>query len=404
MVRAVLEQNLFYKRKLEPLGYSAYNPPNLADLVRLPFTTKRELVEDQARHPPYGSNPTFPLDAYTRIHQTSGTTGQPLRCLDTPESWQWWLDCWKQVYEAAGVSRSDRVFVAFSFGPFIGFWAAFEAAQQMGALTIPGGGLSSLQRLRVMRDHAVTVLVCTPTYALRLAEVAREQDMDVARWPTAVTIHAGEPGASLPNVKARIEEAWGARCVDHAGATEVGAWGYTCGHGNSMHINEREFVAEVVDPDTGSPAPTASDGAQVGELVLTNLGRLGSPVIRYRTGDRVELVRCACSCGRDTVALRGGVLGRVDDMVIVRGVNVYPTAVENVVREFQEIVEFEAHIETREGKSDLTIRIETVDPDRVSAELAVRVRELLHLRPVVEVVEPGSLPRYELKARRFKIV
>lgn len=403
MLRLVLEHNAFYIRKLAPVGYDAGNPPTFANLVDLPFTTKQELVEDQAAHPPFGSNLTFPIDAYTRTHHTSGSTGLPLRWLDTAASWQWWLDCWKEIYDAAGVGRTDRVFVPFSFGPFIGFWTAFEAAQQLGALTIPGGGLSSLQRLRVMRDYDVTVLVCTPTYALHLAEVARDNELDVVWWPTAVTIHAGEPGASLPNVKSLIEEAWGARCVDHAGATEVGAWGYTCGHGNTMHIMEHEFIAEIVDPDTGCPAPTASDGTQVGELVLTNLGRVGSPVIRYRTGDRVELTRCACRCGRDTVGLRGGVLGRVDEMIIIRGVNVYPSAVENIVREFREIAEFEAHIQTRGQLSELTIKIETAEGDHVSPALAAHIRERLNLRAVVEVVEPGSLPRYELKARRFKV-
>ena len=206
-----------------------------------------------------------------RIHQTSGTTGEPLRCLDTVESWNWWSRCWSSVYRAAGVTAADRVFFAFSFGPFIGFWSGYEGAQLIGALAIPGGGMSSSQRIRAMMVNDITVLVCTPTYALHLAEVAEEEGFDLAASSVNITIHAGEPGASLPTTKKRIEDAWGARCFDHAGATEVGAWGFECQVQSGVHINEGEFIAEVIDPATLEPAVE-------GELVLTNLGRPGMPV------------------------------------------------------------------------------------------------------------------------------
>ena len=320
MLDRVLRTNAFYRSKYASLSVSPDRPPRLSDLATLPYTTKTELSADQRAYPLFGTNLTEPIERYTRVHRTSGTTGRPLYWLDTGASWQWFIDCWKEVYAAAGVNSEDRVFVAFSFGPFIGFWAAFEAAQEIGALAIPGGGMSSKQRLDSMRELDATVLVCTPTYALRLAERARQEALVLVDLPVRVTIHAGEPGASLPNVKARLEKAWGARCLDHAGATELGPWGYGCGHPDHMHINESEFCVEVIDPDTLCAAALDSDdkGAfRAGELVMTNLGRSASPLIRYRTGDLVELGCEPCACGRPSAYLRGGVLGRLDDMLIV---------------------------------------------------------------------------------------
>ena len=244
MMERVLGANPFYQSKYRKLGL----PPqgvHVGDLAALPLTEKSELVSDQEQNPPYGTNLTCAAGEYTRVHQTSGTTGTPLRWLDTARSWSWWLDCWVEIYRAAGVTPDDRLFVPFSFGPFIGFWAAFEAGPRLGSLTIPAGGLTSEQRVEKLLEYDATVLVCTPTYALRLAQVAREMGRDLAASSVRVTIHAGEPGASLPNVRALIDAAWGARCFDHAGATEVGAWGYGCGESDHMHINERAFISEL---------------------------------------------------------------------------------------------------------------------------------------------------------------
>ncbi|HEU0028717.1 MAG TPA: AMP-binding protein, partial [Ktedonobacterales bacterium] len=210
-----LRTNGFLRGKLG--GFDPQALTSLGALAELPFTTKRELVEDQSANPPYGANHTFSAHDYVRLHQTSGTTGQPLTILDTAESWDWWAECWEAVYRAAGVSREDTVFLAFSFGPFIGFWSAYEGAKRVGALVVPGGGQSTSQRLRAILAMNATVLVCTPTYALRLAEVAREEGIDIASSAVRVTIHAGEPGASIPSTRARIEEAWGARTYDHLG-------------------------------------------------------------------------------------------------------------------------------------------------------------------------------------------
>ena len=168
---------------------------SLADYRRLPFTTKEELSLDQARHPPYGTNLTYPSERYVRLHQTSGTTGRRLRWLDTQADWDWFTGCWMEVYRGAGVRTSDRIFFAFSFAPFIGFWTAFDAAVRMGAMAIPGGGMSSVQRLEALAANDATVLVCTPTYALHLAGVARDQGLDPAATAVRTTIHAGEPGS-----------------------------------------------------------------------------------------------------------------------------------------------------------------------------------------------------------------
>lgn len=397
VVEPVLAHNPFYRAKLGAAGVeSPHDIPTWEEFRRLPFTTKQELTADQARHPPYGSNLTYPRQRYTRIHQTSGTTGQPLICLDTDDSWAWWSRCWRSVYRAVGVTARDRIFFAFSFGPFIGFWSAYEGAREIGALAVPGGGMSSLQRVRAILTHEITVLVCTPTYALHLAEVAHEEGLDLARSPVRVTIHAGEPGASLPGTRARIQSAWGASAYDHAGATEAGAWGYESLAQDGLYLNEGEFIFEVIDPVTGEPG-------NEGELIITNLGRPGFPVIRYRTGDRVRLSTEPSPDGRTFRRLAGGIVGRVDDAITVRGINVFPSAIENVVRRFAQVGEFAVDVHRRDELDDLEIRVEVTgdDPEAVSAALREEIRNSIGIRCGVAAVPRGSLPRFDLKARRF---
>ena len=206
-----------------------------------------------------------------------------------------------------------------------GFWSAYHGAQQLGALTIANGSFTSEQRIRAILSNKVTGLICTPTYALRLAEVAAQAGVNLSEESSVrVTIHAGEPGASLPATKQRIENAWGAKAYDHAGATEVGAWGVMCKPQAGIHLNENEFICEVLEPKTGCPA-------DAGELVITNLGRVGMPVIRYRTGDYVKLKSTPCECGSTSRVLEGGVTGRLDDALIIRGLNVYPATIENII-------------------------------------------------------------------------
>jgi len=389
LLSRMLPRNAYYARRLggcvPPVSWEAFHT--------LPFTTKADLVADQAAAPPLGSIATYPAEQYVTYHETSGTTGRPLVILDTQESWDWWAECWRYVYAAADVTPRDRIFFAFSFGPFIGFWSAYAAACRLGAMMIPGGGLDSKARLRLLRSTEATVLLCTPTYALRLAEVARAEGVSLRDGAVRVSIHAGEPGASIPSVRSRIEDAWGAASFDHAGGTEVGAYGFSCEAREGMHVNEAEFIAEVLDPVTGRPCAEGT----AGELVVTNLGRVGWPAIRYRTGDIVTVGTRACGCGRTFLTLPGGIIGRTDDLIILRGVNVYPSAIEAIVRTC-EVEEFRM-VRTREGALEaLTVEVEASDV--VADELAGAFRERLGVRIPTRVVPTGSLPRWELKAKR----
>jgi phenylacetate-CoA ligase len=393
MAGELFATNQFVAKKWRAVGLES--PDDLRgwdDYWRLPLTSKSELVADQAAHPPFGTNLTYALERYVRVHQTSGTSGMPLRWLDTQESWEWWARCWGFVLRGAGVGPDDRIFFPFSFGLFIGFWAGFEGARALGALAIPGGGQDSPTRLAWMEALGATVLVCTPSYALHLVEVARERGVNLAKLPIRTTVHAGEPGAGIPAVRSRIEAGWNARTFDHGGMTEMGAYGYECSEQAGLHVNESEFILEVIDPVTAEPATD-------GELVLTNLGRVGSPVIRYRTGDRVRLADGNCPCGRTFRRLPGGILGRLDDMLIVRGVNIFPAAIEGVVRRFATIEEFQIEV-FRDGELD-EIRV-LVELDDASGVPRVReaLRASLGIRLEVAAVPVRSLPRFDLKARR----
>lgn len=401
---SALETNHFYAAKLHETGMTPSDLRTCDDLARVPFTTKQDLVADQAAHPPFGRLLSYPRGRYRYLHRTSGTSGPPLSWLDTDEDWATWMRCWHEVYRGAGVGPGDLVFGAFSFGPYVSHWAAMAGARHAGALALAGGGSSSEQRLRAIVASRCTVLLSTPTYALHLAEVAAREGIDLHRSAVRVTIHTGEPGASVPTVRARIERAWGARCYDHAGATEVGAWAFACqARRDALHLNELDFAFDVIDPESLAPVP---DGAR-GELVVTTLGRHGMPVLRYRTGDVVERVSEPCACGLTLACIRGGVLGRVDDMLIVRGVNVYPAAIDNIVRTIPAIVEYEVEIRRLEQMDDLLLKLE-VESGAVFADveraLAAVVRSALNIRVGVAEAPRGSLPRYELKARRYKRV
>ena len=390
LLARVLPANAFYAREFGARRL----PISWEEFHRLPFTTKADLVADQDASPPLGAIATHAREHYAAYHQTSGTTGRPLVVLDTQDSWDWWAECWQYVYAAAGVTARDRIFFAFSFGPFIGFWSAYAAARRLGAMTIPGGGLDSKARLRLLRSSEATVVMCTPTYALRLAEVAHAEGISIRDSAVRVTIHAGEPGASIPAVRARIEDAFGACAFDHAGGTEIGAYGFSCDRREGLHVNEAEFIAEVLDVATGEPC---GEGAR-GELVLTNLGRAGWPAIRYRTGDIVMSGTRACGCGRTFLTLPGGIVGRTDDLITLRGVNVYPSAVEAIVRTF-EVEEFRM-VRSRSGAMDeLTVEVE--GSDLVAERIAKVFRERLAVRIPTRAVPVGSLPRWELKAKRL---
>jgi phenylacetate-CoA ligase len=400
LLRAVLPRNRFYARKLAAAGLSAEDLSGPADLARLPFTTKDELLADQEAHPPYGDILTYPLECYARFHQTSGTSGRPLRWLDTPESWAWAVGCWGALYRIAGIGPADRLCFAFSFGPFLGFWTAFEGASRLGCLCLPAGGMSSGARLRFLLDNRATVVLCTPTYALRLAEVARQEGLDLPGSDVRAVLVAGEPGGSIPSTRQRIEAGWGARVLDHNGLTECGPVGVECAERpGGLHLLETEYLAEVIDPQTGPAVPPGTEG----ELVLTNFGRWGSPLLRYRTGDLVRIDPSPCPCGRALVWLDGGVRGRADDMVVIRGNNFYPGALQTILHRFAELAEFRVEVDRAAALPVLRVEVEPV-PDAPGPALAARVdraiRDELLFRAEVVAVAPGSLPRFEHKAQR----
>jgi phenylacetate-CoA ligase len=396
----ILPRNEFYRRKAAAVGFKPEQLRGPADLAMLPFTTKAELTADQEEHPPYGTALTYGRDHYVRLNQTSGTTGRPLRWLDTAESWDWALGCWETIYRTVGLKPGDRVFFPFSFGPFLGFWTAFDAAGRMGFLCLPGGGMSSVARLHFLLDNEATAVLCTPTYALRLAEVARETGIDLHGSGVRTLIVAGEPGGSIPATRARIEGAWGARVFDHTGLTEVGPVGIECRENpGGLHILEHEYVAEVIDPVTLEPAGIDEPG----ELVLTNLGRHGSPVIRYRTGDLVRASSERCPCGRWFLRLDGGILGRVDDMIHVRGNNVFPTALEAVFRRFPEMAEYRVEVDEDGTMAVLRVEVEPVRAETgplLAQRIDRAIRDELLFRAEVRPVSPGTLPRFEMKAQR----
>jgi len=418
LLRVVAVSNRFWQSKWRAAGVDVAN----AELAQLPLTTKAELVADQQANPPYGSNLTFEVGAYSRFCQTSGTTGQPLRWLDTPESWQWMLGCWEQLFKMAGLRTDDRVAFPFSFGPFLGFWAAFEGAARLGRLCLPGGGMSSEARLKFIQENQATVVCCTPTYALRLAEVAA----DLAKRPGTPTasemlksvrmlIVAGEPGGSVPSIRQRIEESWQARVIDHWGMTEVGPLAGECVENpGGLNILETECIAEIIDSSSGQPFDLQDTTTPIrGELVITNLGRIGSPMIRYRTGDIVEFDPQPCPCGRPLMRLKGGILGRVDDMLTIRGNNVFPTAIEAILREFPEVIEFQFETVTRDTMPQLRIDVETTAGrsssnseteafTQLAERIAAAIHDRLHFRPEIVAAPPLSLPRSELKSRRMR--
>jgi phenylacetate-CoA ligase len=389
LLELVLEHNPFQRGRLDASGS---RPTSLADVRPL---EKRELVEDQRRHPPFGTNLTFPLEQYTHLHQTSGTTGSPLRVLDTTDDWAWWAECMATTYRAAGIGPGDRVALAFSFGPHVQFWDARDGLERVGAMAITLGGMTSVQRLQTLAQVGATALVCTPSYALRLYEVAVEENLEGALDSVGKLICAGEPGASLPAVRARIEEGLGVRVYDHAGLSETGPFAYPCAEGGGLHVNEAEFVCEILDDDLQPAAPDAR-----GELVLTPLGRRGWPVLRYRTGDVVVNSTDVCPAGHEHRWLPGGIVGRTDDMVVIRGMNVYPSAIEQAVRDAPGTGEFRLTFYTEPGGMD-EVKLEVeLGHGGTARALQEAMRQQLGLRVRIVPVGLGVLPRTEGKARR----
>lgn len=390
LLEAVLPQNNFYASKL---GSISFPLDSLEQLNEFPFTFKDELLGHESSKG-FAANLTFPINEYCRFHRTSGTRGRPMIVLDTANDWHWWMETWQSVLDSADLKSTDRVVMAFSFGPFIGFWSAFDAAVEREAIVAPTGAMTTIARLELIRSIGATVIFCTPSYALHMAEVAQKNQIDVANLPVEKLVVAGEPGGSIPAIRDQIESFWKAKVIDHSGASEVGPWGYAHPLGRGIYVNEAQFIAEFLSIETGQPA----EDEELAELVLTTLGRAGSPVFRYRTGDLVQPT-WNDNQPSNFVLLDGGVLGRTDDMMIIRGVNVFPTSIEQILRGFPEIVEYRLTAFKDAAMDQLKIEIEDrlEDPNRVKTELQVR----LGLRVEVQCVPLGSLPRFEAKGKRF---
>ena len=368
-----------------------------ADFFSLPFLTKSDLAEDQKQHPQLGSNLTRPTREYTRISQTSGTTAAPLLGPDSAANWDWMLDNWILGFHTLGITPADRIFFAFSFGPFLGFWTAFEAANRFGATTYPAGGQSTAARLRNLARFEATVLCCTPTYALHLAETAQSLHLPPPPALRRIVV-AGEPGGLSESLRNRLANLWPAtQLLDHYGMTEVGPTAFLSPSiPNALQILEGRYLSEIVHPESLLPTPPN----ETGELILTPLGRSDWPILRYRTGD---LVRAPAPPEKGV--LQGGILGRTDDMVVVRGVNVHPSAIQDVLAAFPEIAEHRVNVLHLGTLTELHLELEPSPTCTNCSALQHAVQSALHqslsLRIEVSVTSPGQLPRFEMKAKRW---
>jgi phenylacetate-CoA ligase len=402
-VRHAAAHSPFYRRAFRAAGLTPRALRTLDDLCRLPFTTKDELKANQAEKPPWGDVLAVPLADVLRIHMTSATTGRPLAFLDTAADWHGFYHSYARSLHAFGVRKRDMVMAAFSYGPWIGYWSGFYAAQDLGCLVFPAGGLSTEQRIDALRAYPITVLGCTPSYALFLAEQAARHGIDLAKeTQVRITWHTGEPGASIPATRARLEAAFGATAYDLPGLTEIAAWGFECDARSGLtHVHEDYCYPEVLD-ERGEPVGPGGRG----ELVLTSLYRKAMPLIRYRTRDVVQLADRRCPCGRTLVAFEGGVLARLDDMKKIRGIIVYPRRIEELVRPHTVVDEFQIVFRRHEGLDDILVRLDpspalsAAERTALGGAVADDLRTGLGIRVTVEVGVPGCLPRWDHKARR----
>jgi phenylacetate-CoA ligase len=399
----------WHSQRFRKAGLAADSIKSLEDLQRIPMMTRDEWMQAQLEKPPFGPLLAVPEEVAIRYHLTSGTTGRiPIQVLDSLKDWEWIAEMWCYGFWGFGIRPADIVFFAFSYGTFVGFWGAHYASEKIGCLVLPGGNMTTEARVKQILNMKATVVCSTPTYALRMAQEARTMGVDLKGSPVKRLILSGEPAGSIPATKRLIEEEWGAKAADTAGMTEVGTiMIFECEkQPGGTHIIEDHYIEEVVDPLTGAPVPYGEQG----ERLITSFGRGFIPVLRYRTRDLVVRVPASkCTCGRTFDIYEGGIRGRVDDMKLVRGTNVYPRAVEAIVREYREIDEFRIHLYTADGIRDeieVLVEIPGSEPakaDRIVNDLQKSLAEAHEgLRFGVNKVDNGSLPRFELKAKRLQ--
>lgn len=405
----VWENSRFYREAWGAAGVSPAQIRGLRDIGKLPFATKSWIRQSQQEAPPYGLMLTDNLtqDGIVRLAMTSGTTGKPVLLPFSEADYALWMEGVARGLWSGGVRRSDVVHAAFGFTPFVGLFGAHDVAERwIGALVIPGGAWDSSIRINMIPSLGITVLMGTPTYLLRLGRLAAEQGHDLSTWPVKKLFVTGEVGpASSPATGKRLREVWHAEVHEFCGTQETNYFAWDCSHGH-FHWNEDLVYAEVLDPGTKQPVPEG----QPGELVVTDLAQRTHPLIRFPTGDLVAgLETVNCGCGR-TFRHFKGFLGRIDDVAKIRGVSVSQSGIEHAIRSHAAAsdhydVEFWSD---GDGMDQVRIRVEprsALDASTaatLSKELEQIIHQTLFVSMRVEVVQEGTLPRFELKAKRIR--
>jgi len=396
----------FYRQLYKDAGIEPGDIVTYEDIKKVPTTDKGMLREVQKSPPfPYGNMLAVPLSEVTAFRQTSGTTGTPVYQSDTWQDWEWWAECWAYILYAQGYRDTDRLFLPFGYNIFVAFWACHYGAEKLGAEVVPGGVLDTAARIMKMQELRCTAFAATPTYVLGMADAARKMGIDPRTIGIKRITCAGEPGASIPTTKQRIEDAWGARVYDHIGATEIGAWSYMCTEQAGLHVNEAMFLVEIADVETGE---AIDDPMKNGKMIITAFDRMGKPCIRFDSKDVIRWADYDCPCGRTFKLIDGGVVGRADDITKVKGVLLAPTAIEEVVRSFDELSnEYEVLVTKKGDIDEIALKIEIKpglenERDSILARLKDELRVKTNLGYKIEVHPYGSLPRYEVKAKRFK--
>jgi phenylacetate-CoA ligase len=399
----------FYHKLYQDAGLEPGDIKGFEDIKNVPKIEKGMMREVQQREPfPYGDMLSVPLERVTAFRQTSGTTGTPVYQADTWQDWEWWSESWCYILYSQGYRDTDRVFIPFGYNIFVAFWAGHYAAEKLGCEVVPGGVLDTQARILKMQELKCNAFMATPTYVLGMADVARNKlGMDPARdlFIEKITC-AGEPGASIPTTKKRMEEAWGAKVYDHIGATEIGAWSYECTEQpGGLHVNEGLYLVEIEDIETGE---IITEPGRQGKMVITALDRIAKPCIRFDSKDVIVWADHQCDCGRTFRLIDGGVVGRADDITKVKGVLLAPTAIEEVVRSLPELADEYEVVVTKKGDIDtILLKIEILpgkeaEQDAILFRLKDQLRVKTNLGYQIEVHPYGSLPRYEVKAKRFK--
>jgi phenylacetate-CoA ligase len=402
------EHSKFYHQLYSEAGIEPGDIRTFEDIRKIPKVEKSMMRAIQGKEPyPYGDMLAMPLEKVTIYHQTSGTTGQPVYQADSWQDWEWWAEAWACLLYAQGYRDYDRLFLPFGYNIFVAFWGAHYGAEKLGCEVVPGGVLNTEARVLKMQELRATAMAATPTYVLGMADTARRKlGIDPAKelQIKRITV-AGEAGGSVPATKKRMEEAWGAKVFDHVGATEIGAWSFECRYQSGLHINEALFLVEIEDIDSGE---LITEPGRRGKMVVTALDRMAQPCIRFDSKDVIEWSSDKCECGRTYRLLKGGVIGRADDITKVKGVLLAPTSIEEVVRSMPELSdEYEVLVTKKGDLDDITLKVELApgqqdNIETIRAKLIYQLRVKTNLGYNLEFHDYGTLPRYDVKAKRFK--